>query len=77
MKTNHRFLIGFLTKAFEKSEKDKAWDMWIIMLPYMGKDNFIPFSEFIESHTKPAIDQNLDKEEIIKRAERIKKQLNG
>lgn len=75
MKTNYKLLIGLLTKAFEKSELDKAWDMWITMLPYMGKDNFIPFSKFTESHTKPAIDQSLDKEEIIKRAEKIKKQM--
>jgi hypothetical protein len=41
----------------------------------MGKDNFIPFSKFTESQTQPAIDQSLDKEEIIKRAEKIKEQM--
>ena len=67
-----KLLAQLLTKAFEKSEIDRAWDMWISLLPHMNRDNFIPFSKFIESHEKPTAESNMDKEEIIKRAELIK-----
>lgn len=67
-----RYLSGLLMKAFENREHEKAWGMWIALLPQMNKKNFIPFSDFIKAHDKPTYNRDIDKQEIIAKAEAIK-----
>ncbi len=71
-----------ISKAVENRERQKAWEAWITLYPYMnvpypGNENpplkFKPFEEFYDELVNVAVKEELSDEEIIAKFENIKK----
>jgi hypothetical protein len=71
--------LSFISKAIEKEREDRAWQLWVSVYPHT--ENPMPFDQFLNQMKKEQHQGNvpLRAEEVIKRAERIKKadQLRG
>ena len=66
-------------KAMNEQQKDKLWDMWLTLYPWMniapsGYKNpvkFMPFSKFSDKHITPSTPEKpLSAEEIIEKYEK-------
>jgi len=71
-----------LTASVSNREKQKAWEMWLALYPHMlippplvekPALKFIPFSRFYKEQINPSSKSELTPEQIIARAEEIKK----
>ncbi len=64
-----------INKAFEKENKERAWQMWLVKYRDMNKENFKPFSQFYYELKEPM--ETKSKEEIIREAKVIKDKIEG
>jgi hypothetical protein len=65
--------IELINKAFDKREKEKAWQMWLMRYQHMSKKNFVPFSQFMKKAIRPTNnDSSEPTEDLIAMAEKIK-----
>lgn len=55
--------IELITKAFEKRNEEKAFQLYASKYANMNKDNFIPFNEFY--NPKKPIDSNKPVQDIL------------
>lgn len=70
--------IKLINKALEKQTEQRDWDMWISIYPNMDKKSFIPFEKFRgKKQNLIKKENNLTKNEIIERAEEIRKLHQG
>lgn len=42
-----------LVKAYENRERDKAFQMWLVLYQNMTKENFMSFEDYYQSLKKP------------------------
>jgi hypothetical protein len=61
-----------INKALEERDKRSIWDMWIARYPWMDKESFMPFSEFLDLMIGKNITTK-SKEQILAEAEEIEK----
>ena len=57
--------IALILKATDEERKQAMYMQWVMFLPFMGKDNFVPFSEFYESTKMPQVDKR-PKDDIMR-----------
>ena len=53
-------------KIYEKKSEKKHWDMWIAKLPYMDKDNYLPFEKFYNKKPSVKNKSRATKEDLLK-----------
>jgi hypothetical protein len=66
--------IPLITKAVEKREERKAWEMWLMKYQHMDENSFVPFSQFYKNSRKQTISKR-SAEEMIAEAEEIRKRV--
>lgn len=64
-----------LVKAKKKKDEEKIWQKWVSSYPFMSKDGFIPFEEFLRKHEPLKKSSESEKQKAIERAERIRKEM--
>ena len=70
--------IELINKAIEKRNEQKDWDMWLTLYPNMDKKTFISFDKFRgKKQVKVINNTKLTKEEIIEKAEELRKLHQG
>jgi len=62
-----------LRKAEEMDTQDDLWQIWLTKYPYMGKDNFVTFEDFLEQVTRPVSQRSAN--EIISESKEIRRKL--
>ena len=45
--------LEMFTYCYSQETECSAWDMWIAKLPWMGKDDFISFEDFLGKKAEP------------------------
>ena len=58
-----------ILKAREKERDERIFHQWVVQLPYMDKDTFVPFSEYKEKVTGANIDRRSQAELFAELAE--------
>lgn len=67
---------AIIAKAIEKDHEERAFRMWTVQLPYMSKDDFVPFKEYLDRLTGKNIDRRPTLE-ILAELEEVEKRLKG
>lgn len=69
------FEMGFelYMKATEKNNEDRVWEQWLVDYTRMDKNNFVPFSKYLEGMKVTDVSTTRTDEEIIEDAENILK----
>jgi len=62
--------LDLLEKAIEMDIVDKLWEKWLVELPNMDKETFIPFDEYKNKHFKRQKQAKAD-EEVLQDARKI------
>ncbi|WP_082707767.1 hypothetical protein [Paenibacillus sp. DMB5] len=60
-----------ILKAYEKETEQKQWDLYLMRYQHMTKNDFVPFSEFMQKPAQKASASTKTKEEILEDAEMI------
>lgn len=68
--------INIINRAIQERDKDKLWQQWLVMYPYMDEENFISFEDFYDSMR---IDNTMHKSkgELLAEAEEIEIKLQN
>lgn len=56
--------IKLITKAIDEERRQRFFMQWIMYLPFMTKENYVPFEEYYEQSKVPQIDTR-PKDEIM------------
>lgn len=65
-------VLAMYLKAKEESAIKRLWQQWLVDFSRMDKEHFTSFENYKKEAFKPKINTNLNKEEILKEAEKIK-----
>lgn len=66
--------LSLIRQALEKEVEEKAWGFWVTLFPHMEPEKRIPFERFMDEIKRKQQPQTMmSKEEIIRRAEAIRK----
>lgn len=57
--------IKLINKAIDEDRKQRFFMQWLMYLPFMTKDNYVPFEEYYEQTKVPQIDTR-PKDEIMR-----------
>ena len=55
--------IEIIKKAYEKTNENKAWDLYLTKYPHMTEKNYMPFEDFYKVDRKPK--KILSEQEIL------------
>jgi hypothetical protein len=69
--------IELINKAILKQRERQEWEMWLTLYPNMDKKNFIPFEKFKSKQRTGKPKKILSNNEIIEKAEEIRKLHQG
>lgn len=58
-------------KAYEEKVKERMWQMYLVYLPNMSKENLISFEEFLELANESDEQDNRSAEEILEEVKNI------
>jgi hypothetical protein len=65
-----------LKKAAEKQDEKRIWQMWLSQYPYMTKDTFVPYSEFLDEIKRPVMSIR-PAAEILKEVQEIREKMQS
>lgn len=65
---------ALIAKAFEKKQKDRAFQLYAAIYPNFTKDNFVTFEKFYKGDKKLS---SKTKEEILVEVQEIRKKFKG
>jgi len=57
--------IKLIAKAIDEERRQRFFMQWVMYLPYMTKENYVPFEEYYEQTKVPQIDMR-PKDEIMR-----------
>lgn len=60
--------IRFCNVAMKRDQEERIFQQWVVQLPWMSKDTFVPFGEYLDSMTGASLDQR-PASDIIKEIE--------
>lgn len=64
-----------ITKAFDKREEEKVWQMWLVLFPNMTEKTFISFNDYYDKLKTPISIRS--KEDILEEVYKIRKKLES
>ena len=65
--------LNMIYKAIEGDNKDRLYQQYICLLPWMTKDSYITFDEFYKQSTRQITTAKATKEEAYRNADNILK----
>jgi hypothetical protein len=67
--------LGLIQQAIKKASEEKAWELWVSLVPHMDQAHIVSFDQFLaEMKEEPVkhVQSSISVDEIISKAERIK-----
>jgi len=64
-----KYVTRLISKAFDRNDEEKAWQLYVVNHPNMTEEDFIPFKEFYKPNKQ--VEEARTSEDILKEVKEL------